>query len=403
MRDHAHIREGRIQGSYLRGSHSQHPLRRLIAKASLLLLAGSATVSMTGCATPAGELFPPLSQPLVFPPPPDHARVRFVGELGTEADLKPARSALAGLGEALFGADSVRSMLSPCAVFVRGDRLFACDGSAQVVHVFNLATREYQQWQPQSGDGTNGAQPATEHRRFSMPVGITGDANGRIYVSDSVAATVFLFDETGHCLGDIGYGTLKRPCGIAYDVAHDRLLIADSAHHQLLALSPDGTLLAAIGTRGGEPGQFNFPTNVAIDRTGRVFVSDTLNFRVQVLDDALKPVSQIGRLGDMPGYFSQPKGVAIDRDNHVYVVDAQFEAVQIFSPEGQLLLSFGEEGSGPGQFWLPAGIFIDLNDRIWIADSYNRRVQVFEYLPDPTSPVPPAPTPVEPAPTESAP
>ena len=86
----------------------------------------------------------------------------------------------------------------------------------------------------------------------------------------------------------------------------------------------DGELLGGIGERGVGPGQFNFPTNVALDATGRLYVTDSLNFRVQVFDSRARAASrQIGGQGDMPGYFSQPKGLAVDGEDHLYVVDAQ--------------------------------------------------------------------------------
>jgi DNA-binding beta-propeller fold protein YncE len=349
---------------------TQAPQRSFSVTTALLLLACSC---VSGCAQPAGPVFPFVENAPVFPPLPDAPRIRYVGSLSTEADLKAAKSPLASLGEVLFGKNSVRSMLSPYAVYANGSRVFVCDSNAQVVHAFDLETRAYAQWRPDS-------EGSASTLRFSQPIGITADPEGRLYVSDSVAATIFIFDPSGRCLGDIGFGTLKRPSGIAFDAAGDRLLVVDTGHHQLLVLSPEGTLIKAVGTRGSVAGEFNFPTNVTIDRAGRIYVSDTLNFRVQVFDRDFQTIRQIGRLGDMPGYFAQPKGVAIDSDNHLYVVDAQFEAIQLFNAEGQLLMTFGEEGSQPGQFWLPAGIFIDLNDRIWVADAYNRRVQVFDYL-----------------------
>lgn len=369
--------------------------RRRRPSATRLATALLAAGLLGGCATPAGPIFPPVAGAPAFPPPPDTPRVRYVGSLGTEADLKPGVSALDGLGQAIFGKPSVRSMLAPYAVVTVGERVFVCDGAAQTLHVFDLATRAYAQWRPgeaKEPPASDGTAPANHHLRFSQPVGITADPSGRIYVADSVAAVLFVFDQNGQCIGDLGYGTLKRPCGVAYDRLHDRLLVTDSAHHQLLALALDGTLLQAVGTRGMGPGEFNFPTNVTIDADGRVYVSDTLNFRVQAFDAELRPTATIGRLGDMPGYFAQPKGIAVDSEHHLYVVDAQFEAVQVFAPDGTLLMTFGQEGSGPGEFWLPAGIFIDVNDRIWIADSYNRRVQVFDYLREapPTEAVPAA-------------
>ena len=331
--------------------------------------------TLAGCAQSKGEVFPPVQPAIVWPPLPDTPRIQYVGALATEADLKPGKSLFKGLGEALFGKDSIRAMLSPYSVCVDStrQRLFVCDSNAQMVHVFNLDNRRYEQWRP----------PEDGHAGFSQPIGVTLDSRDRLLVSDPVAGTIFAFDAgDGRFLGELGSENLKRPCGLAYDAVRDRLFVADTGLHQIVVLALDGEVIAAIGERGSAPGQFNYPTNVAVDSMGRLFVSDTLNFRVQVFDTDFKPMRTIGRLGDMPGYFAQPKGLALDSENHLYVIDAQFEVVQVFDADGRLLMHFGEEGQGPGQFWLPTGMAIDDSDRIWIADSYNKRVQVFDYRPE---------------------
>ncbi|MHC4770077.1 MAG: 6-bladed beta-propeller [Planctomycetota bacterium] len=336
-----------------------------------------------GCGQPKGVVFEPLAEPLQWPAPPEPARIGFVGQLVTSADLKPARSFGQLLGEGLFGKKDVHSMLSPFALCTDGgERLFVCDSNAQVVHVFDLESRVYAQWRP-SAEGGDGGPKAKEPEAepFSQPVGVAWDPQGRLLVSDSVAGCVFIFDADGSCIGRVGSGILTRPSGLVVDPVEGRIVVADTAAHQVVVLDLEGRLLTRFGGRGLELGQFNFPTNVALDSAGRLYVADTLNFRVQVFERDLQPVRQIGSAGDLPGYFSRPKGLAFDSEDHLYVVDAHFESVQIFDPHGPLLLSFGQEGSGPGEFWLPAGIHIDPSDRIWIADSYNRRVQVFQYLP----------------------
>jgi DNA-binding beta-propeller fold protein YncE len=331
----------------------------------------------TGCAKPAGVIFPPLQTPLVWPEAPDEPRIRYVGQLATSADLKPGRSAFAGFGQAVFGKRESYSMLSPYALCTDGgDRLFVADNGAQVVHVFDMKTRRYARWSPDRGkDGkVRRNQPG-----FTQPVGVAWDPAGRLLVSDSIAGLIYIFDAQGTPLGHIGQGIVSRPAGIAVDRSR-RIFVADVMGHQVVVLSPEGRLLQRIGTRGDRLGEFNYPTNVALDGTGRLYVSDSLNFRVQQFSPDLKPVRQIGEQGDVPGTFAQPKGVAVDRAGHLYAVDSRFENVQIFDDRGRLLLFFGEEGSRAGQFWLPAGIFIDPRNRIWIADAYNRRVAVFDYL-----------------------
>ncbi len=329
-----------------------------------------------GCASQPGELFASEGVKPSWPPAPEQARVRYVGELKRDVDLKPGRKPMQGLRRALFGKEAAREMLRPLDVCSDGgDRVYVADPGGQVVHVFDLATRVYENWSPPKGGPS-----------FRVPVGLAWDARGRLIVSDSEAALLFVFDAQGTLLGTLGEGLLQRPCGVAVDVERDRIYVADAGAHQVVVLSGEGSEIGRIGRRGPGPGEFNFPTYVTLSPDGTLFVSDSLNFRVQVLDAGGGFVRQIGEKGDMPGYFAQPKGLALDPAGHLYVVDANFEAVQVFDAEGALLLTFGREGRGAGEFWLPAGISIDASARIWIADSYNRRIQLFEYLPEGVEP-----------------
>jgi DNA-binding beta-propeller fold protein YncE len=365
------------------------PLRGKKAIGPLLRILCALLVCTMGCAKPAGPVFPVVNPPIVWPAAPEQPRIRYVGELRTDADLKPSVSVFKGIGRALFGKESTHAMLTPFALCTDGgERLFVADSNAQVVHVFDLQSRQYQQWKPDK-----------QGQQFTQPVGVAWDPlSRRLYVADSVGATVWAFDAEGAFLGPlpIAAGQLKRPCGLAFDETQNRLFIADAYNHTILMLnfaktSGRGQRASAMsplfsttffGTRGTRPGEFNYPTNVAVDRGGRVYVSDSLNFRVQQFSSELDPVRQIGRKGDLPGYFAQPKGLALDSQSHLYVVDANFESIQIFNADGALLMDFGQEGRGPGEFWLPTGVFIDGRDRIWVTDSYNRRVQVFDFLPE---------------------
>jgi sugar lactone lactonase YvrE len=353
------------------------------APVPLCVLCIAAASVLGGCGQPKGVLFEPLAQPVVWPQPPEPARIAYVGSLATDEDLKPGTSFGEAIGELLFGRRDARAMVTPYAIATdgpvdprrghgpesRGTRVFIADSNARLVHVFNLETRRYEQWRP------------GKDRYFGQPVGIVWHAaidGGRLYVADSAAGVVHCFDGRGNHIKQIGEAVLMRPCGLAVDPQRNRLYVADAAQHQVIVLDGDGRLVARLGERGTSHGQFNFPTNVAVDHDGRLYVSDSLNFRVQVFDRDLDFVQQIGRHGDRQGYFAQPKGIALDRHGHLYVVDSHFEAVQIFDRDGRLLLSFGEEGRMPGQFWLPAGVHVGADGRIWVADTYNRRVQVFQ-------------------------
>lgn len=326
---------------------------------------------LASCGHEAGVIFPQALDAPRWPAPPDPARVRYVGQLAGSDDLKPSVSGFQGIGAALFGSAPAQSIQTPMAVCTDGaDRVFVADTSAHVVHVFDLKDRAYARWSP-------------EGHPMKSPVGLAYDAAGkRLLVADSEAGTIYILDSTGKFTGELASGQFKRPCGLAIDPANGRIFVADVEAHQVVVVSLSGEVIQRIGGRGDALGQFNYPTNVALDRKGRLYVSDSLNFRVQQFGPDLQPIRQFGKQGDMPGYFAQPKGVAVDPDGHVYVIDSQFEAMQIFDDTGALLLNVGEQGSGPGEFWLPTGIFIDSRGRIWITDSYNHRIQVFDYLPE---------------------
>src|SRR5262249_58756503 len=97
-------------------------------------------------------------------------------------------------------------------------------------------------------------------------------------------------------------GELETPSGLAIDRGRSLLYVADAKKHQVLCYAAgDGALVRAIGKRGIDAGEFNFPTNLSVDSNGRLYVTDTLNFRVQVFDGSGSFVSSIGTRATAPG------------------------------------------------------------------------------------------------------
>ena len=333
---------------------------------SVLLLAGVG--GLTGCATAPGPIFPRVSPDVVWPQPPDTPRIRYIGELRGEASLgrKPEGwDAIRGL---LTGPEPQMEFMRPTAVAVAGERVFVADAGLGVVHMLDLATRDYQTLRGNPEDPL--------HAPLDVLVTPTGD----LLVADRRRACLDVFDSAGNWRLTRRYDELRGPIALCWDAFADGCWVVDVPTHTCVLLDEQWQVVRTIGGRGGEVGQFNYPAAAAWHPALGLAVADAMNFRVQVFDAAGDVTLTFGQKGDAAGDFSRPRDIAVDSAGHIYVLDNQFENIQIFDRLGRLLMAFGEEGDGPGQFALPGGITIDDRDRIWVADSYNRRVQVFQYL-----------------------
>jgi DNA-binding beta-propeller fold protein YncE len=298
----------------------------------------------------------------VWPDPPERARVRYITSLLPATAAR--RSLFRKLWNAVSGGADTPVMAQPYGVTMGPlGRLYVADSSAHAVHVFDTRGGGYSKIDVDS----------------ASVIGVAA-LGGRLFVTDPNGGRVMCLTPAGRRQWSIGAEAgLQRPTGIV--AGDDRLHVVDTVGHRVVTLSAEGRVLGSFGSRGGEPGQFNYPTNIARDRSGRLYVTDSMNFRVQIFTPQGRYVSAFGHLGDGSGDFNRPKGVAVDGEGHIYVVEGLQDVVQIFDSDGRFLLAFAEPGHGDGELWLASGIAI-AGDRIYVADSSNRRVQVFEYLGD---------------------
>ncbi|MCK4340663.1 MAG: 6-bladed beta-propeller [Phycisphaerae bacterium] len=344
-------------------------IRRPVIIVVLLLIAA-------GCQSPPRPIFPAVSPPIVWPPPPDRPRIRYVGELRGEASLGVKPRGWQAFREIVTGPRPLVEFSHPSAVAVAGERVFVADTGLGVVHLLDLAQRRYKCIQGSPSDP------------LLVPIDVIIMPDETVAVVDRGRSAIDLLDRDGQWRSTLRADGLEAPTGAAWDARQGQFWVVDAAAHACFAWR-QGEVVRRLGQRGSGPGQFNFPSAVTWHPLAGLVVADAMNFRVQVIDDAgregeapTEPRVIFGRKGDAAGDFARPRSVAVDSDGHIYVLDNQFENVQIFNGEGRLLMAFGRGGQGPGEFSLPSGITIDQQDRIWIADSYNRRVQVFQYLPE---------------------
>jgi len=330
-------------------------------------------ITLAGCA--ATDLETLQEEPLtsttgpVWPPPPQTARIQYIRSISGASDIATKKSWFKKTMDTLFGKDeAVQTLLRPYGVFADNEIIYVTDPGLRLLHVLEGREKKYFTISKAGKED------------FVSPIGVAVDRNGLIYISDSFLKRVCSFDREGKYQGDIGSTDLFiRPAGIAID--EERLYVVDTHGHKVGVFSKkDGSFLYSFGKNGSGTGDFNYPTNIFIDRSGLLYITDSMNFRVQIFDNHGHFISTFGKHGNGSGDFSKPRGIAVDSDGNVYVADALFDTVQIFDKDGRLLLAFGNTGRGAGQMILPAGLFIDEQDKIYVADSYNNRVQIFQYL-----------------------
>ncbi|MBI4269807.1 MAG: hypothetical protein HY615_05690 [Candidatus Rokubacteria bacterium] len=327
---------------------------------------------MAGCATVPQK---PETVRLVWPPLPLTARIEFVRSVVSDEDLGRDTTFSQHLMNFLAGQKPTPNrIVEPMGLAVSddGQRLYVSDFAQLAVFVFDFGRKTF----TKLGDKAP----------LARPVGLALDAEERLYVVEQEKKGVSVFDRKGTRVGFITDPSLERPAGIAIDRVRGRIYVADtgrtkSTEHTIKVFDTTGTRIGTIGRRkGDQPGQFLFPTYVTVDQAGNVYVTDTLNSRVQVFDPDGRYVKTFGQRGNAWGMFDKPKGVALDSFGNVYVADSGWSNVQIFNQKGQILLFFGGRGPIPGMLKNPTAVAIDQNNRIYVADYLNHRVEVYQVV-----------------------
>ncbi|MDH4037798.1 MAG: T9SS type A sorting domain-containing protein [Candidatus Krumholzibacteria bacterium] len=177
--------------------------------------------------------------------------------------------------------------------------------------------------------------------------------------------------------GDSGTanGQFNVPLGITTNAAGD-VYVADYQNFRIQKFDNDGLFIAAWGDSGSAAGQFSFATRVATDLSGFVYVADYGNSRVQKFNSSGSFVLQLGSPGFGDGEFLGAPSVDIHLTT-AFVADGG-NRIQRFDNAGNFELAWGSPGTGPGQFSLPWDMAVSPSGKVYVADFGNHRVQRFD-------------------------
>jgi hypothetical protein len=255
------------------------------------------------------------------------------------------------------------------------------------------------------GAGTNA--------RFTQPMGVAADGAGNVYVADTLNSTIrkitpagavtTLAGTAGKNGSDDGTGSAAQfdnPYGVAVDNAGN-VYVADSWNNTIRKITAAGIVTTLAGTAGssgssdgiGSAAKFDFPTGVAADSLGNIYVVDGDNSTIRKITAAGVVTTLAGAAGssgsnDGTGSAAQfsfvfSTGITVDSAGNVYVADTQNNTIRKITAGGVVTTLAGTAGKagsedGPGsaaQFNDPTGVAVDSAGNVYVADAWNDTIR----------------------------
>lgn len=200
------------------------------------------------------------------------------------------------------------------------------------------------------------------------PPGVAVDSKDQIFLFCRGKHPIIILDRDGNFLGSWGEGHFLGAHGL-FIGPDDSLYLADYQAHVVEKFTPDGELIWKIGNRNlaapplvNQP--FCMPTRLVVGPTGDLFVSDGYaNFCVHKFSPERELIKTWGGPGHEPGQFQWPHGIDLDKYGTVYVCDRENDRIQTFTSDGELIDIWTD-------FMNPHNIHIDRkNDIMYIVES----------------------------------
>ncbi len=209
----------------------------------------------------------------------------WTADLGTHVVLKFDQAGRVGMvlgkhgtaGEGWFDRDYNLPLFNQPhdVAFDRMGNIYVVDRGNHRIVKFGADGRLMATW------GREGAAPG----EFNFPHAIVIDHADRVYVGDRENRRIQVFDTSGAFLEewtDIGY-----PYGMA--LARDAIWITDARAERIVKLDRHGQVLGAFGRSGKGVGEFGFVHGIAVAPSGQIYVSEILNWRLQLLEPTERP------------------------------------------------------------------------------------------------------------------
>jgi sugar lactone lactonase YvrE len=247
--------------------------------------------------------------------------------------------------------------------------------------------------------------------RFNFPSAMALHPNGLIYVADTNNNRIRVMNTAGEVSTLAGTGApgfhdgnpaiaqFDHPRGIAID-ANGTIYVADSVNHRIRKVSENGHVSTVAGN--GSPGfvngrsdrsQLNFPTALSFSHQGDLIIADTFNHSIRKLSASgeLSTLAGNGEEGFRDGspdqaMFRYPRGLAIGKAGEIYIADTNNNRIRALTPEGRVITVVGtssadfmDGNAAVARFNGPVGLTMDDEGILYVADSKNHRIRKISF------------------------
>jgi tripartite motif-containing protein 71 len=216
------------------------------------------------------------------------------------------------------------------------------------------------------------------------PRAIAIGPDGKVYLAG--CGEVRLFTANGLYLDRFFTGSNSGASGIAVDNA-SRIYVSDGINNQVKIYNSSFVLQQTIGTGayGSGNDQFASPKGLTIDSSGNLYVADTDNCRIQKFSSSLQYLTTFGQTGVCAQSWENTAlghvtDVAVDRSGRIYVADSWLNRVQILDSAGNYLATIGNKWSADnGGLRDAESVDVDLSGNVYVADLHNGRIQKYTF------------------------
>lgn len=230
--------------------------------------------------------------------------------------------------------------------------------------------------------------------RFGEVFGVAIGGNGAVFISDGNQGKIWEINQTTSA-SKLVTDKLGTPSAIVVD-KDGFLIVADSGAHSIKRINPTNgeiSVVAGIENKSGfadgaaASALFNAPIGVAVDKENRIYVADTYNDKIRIIENGTVRTLAGTTRGFADGAiakFDTPCGIAVDNAVEILVADTGNRRIRRIDKNGNVTTFAGtsepqtaNNSLANTSFIEPVGVAVDRFGAVFVADAGANQVKVF--------------------------